>query len=148
MNEGEVVDLWLGRCPSAEAVDRYFQETYSDDDIETPISEFAADMGLIFYDHDLMERGFRDTPTASVAEALAGHSFSSSYVLAAADVLTAKQLPMFNVVVLVWGCEIERPRSVARPPLFLDYVGRFRCDPDAEDVRLHNPPVQPGGSAS
>ena len=46
--EFEVVDVWLCRFPSEEAADRYFEETYDEDDDDRPISQFAADMGERF----------------------------------------------------------------------------------------------------
>ena len=132
----EVVDLWVGRFPSAEAADAYFEETYSEDEdeqgraIERPISPFAADMGETFYDHDFMEREFHEPPQTDLAAALARHSFSASYV-AQAVAAAGPDLPTpFNLVLLVFGREIARPVSVQAPTYSLAYVGRFECDPN------------------
>jgi hypothetical protein len=127
-----VVDVWLCRFASAEAADAYFEETYEEDDDGRPISPFAADMGERFYDHDFVERGdFHDPPINDVAGAVARHSFSSSYLAAVVEAFRAKPVAPFNMVLLVWNREIERPVSVAQPGRTLHYLGRFGCDPKA-----------------
>ena len=133
----EVVDLWVGRFGSAEAADAYFEETYGDDEdeqgrvIERPISPFAADMGETFYDHDFVEREFHDPPATDLAAALARHSFSASYVAHAVAAAGPDPPTPFDLVLLVFGREIERPVSVEARTHSLAYVGRFACDPKA-----------------
>jgi hypothetical protein len=125
--EFEVVDVWLCRFPSEAAADTYFEETYGDDD--RLISQFGADMGERFYDHDFIERGaFYDPPITSVADAVAAHSYSSSYLAEVIDAFHSKPCVPFKTVLLVWNREIERPASVAHPERALDYLGRFECD--------------------
>lgn len=132
----EVVDLWVGRFGSAEAADAYFEETYSDDEdeqgrvIERPISPFAADMGATFYDHDFLEREYHDPPLADLAAALARHSFATSYVAQAVAAAGPDLQTPFDLVLLVFGREIEKPVSVKAPTYSLAYVGRFACDPN------------------
>ena len=131
--EFDVVDIWLCRFPSEEAADAYFEETYDEDDDDRPISGFAADMGERFYDHDFMERGdFHHPPVSDVSEAVAPHSFSSSYLAEVVAAFRSKPLAQFNAVLLVWNREIEHPVSVAEPGRTLHYLGRFKCDPAAE----------------
>ncbi|HET7489221.1 MAG TPA: immunity 22 family protein [Acidimicrobiales bacterium] len=135
--EYEVVDVWLGRFADKAAADTYFEETYDDpaDDEEQPISPFAADMAETFYDHDFMEWQFHPHGVSDLRTALADHSFSSSYVssvVSAAAPLTEPD-PV-NVVLLVWGREIETPISVRTPAMSLVYVGRFACDPNAPEA--------------
>jgi Immunity protein 22 len=127
--EFEIVDVWVGRFPSSESADAYFEETYDDDD--GPISQFAADMGESFFDHDFMERAFHDPPSDDFAKALASHSFSSSYLSAAVEAFELHPLTPFNLVLTVCNEEIGRPVSVSKPGVVLHYVGRFACDPKA-----------------
>ena len=127
--EFEIVDIWVGYFPSAEAVEAYFKETYDEGD-DNPISQFAADMGESFYDHDFMERHFYDEAVTDFSEAIGHHSFSASYGTAAANAFNADPLLPFNVVLLVWNREIQSPVSVFRKPdAILHYVGRFQSDP-------------------
>lgn len=130
--EFEVVDVWLCRFPAEEAADRYFEETYDEDDDDRPISQFAADMGERFYDHDFLERGdFHNPPIKDVANAVALHSFSSSYLADVVEASGAKPYSGFNCVLLVWNREIEHPVSVAKPGRTLHYLGRFKSNPAA-----------------
>jgi hypothetical protein len=129
--EFEIVDVWVGRFPSADAVDAYFEETYGDDD--RPISQFATDMGVRFYDHDFIEREFHDTPVSDLGAVLTEHSFSSSYLSEVIEAFRARQIGTFNTVLLVWNEEIENPSSVAQADYTLHYIGRFKCDPTKQD---------------
>ncbi len=127
--EFEIIDVWVGRFSSSELANAYFDETYDDDD--RPISEFAADMGESFYDHDFMERAFHDQASDDFAKALAAHSFSSSYLSAATEAFELHPLKPFNLVLTVCNEEIERPVSVSKSGVMLQYLGRFACDPKA-----------------
>ncbi len=130
--EFENLDIWLCRFPSAKAADAYFKERHSG---TRPISQFAADMGERFYDHDFMERGdFFDPPTHQVAAVIAEHSFSSSYLSEVVEAFRTNPSEPFNMVLLVWNREIERPVSVSGKELSLHYLGRFRCNPKASSA--------------
>jgi hypothetical protein len=133
-DEFEVVDVWVGQFPSEEAADDYFEETYADpeDGEEQPISQFAADMGESFYDHDFVEREFHPQGISDLSKALAGHSFSSSYSENVIEAASRADVPEpIDTVLLVWGGEIEAPVSVRTPAMSLVYIGRFDCDPNA-----------------
>lgn len=131
--EFERVDVWLGRFGSEEALDRYFDETYGEDD--APISRFAADMDATFYDHDLVERVFRPASHDPLA-LLEGLSFADEFARHAATRWHEAQrsalphrppdAPPLDVVVLVFGGEIDAPRSVLADDHELHHVGQFR----------------------
>ena len=130
--EFQVVDVWLCRFPSVEAVDAYFEETYDEENYDRPISQFAADMGERFYDHDYIERGdFHEPPVSDVARVVALHSFSSSYLSQVVEAFRLKPFAPFNTVLLVWNREIAHPVSIAKPGRTLHYLGRFSSDPAA-----------------
>lgn len=132
--EFNFVDVWLCRFASEEAADAYFEETYDEDD-NRPISQFAADMGERFYDHDFIERGdFYDPPVNDVTKAVALHSFSSSYLTEVVEALASNPFAPFNLVLMVWNREVEHPVSVDQPGQRLHYVGRFACNPEAESA--------------
>ena len=126
-SESEFVDVWLCRFPSKQHADSYFEETYGDDDEMRPISPFAADMGQLFYDHDVMERGaFYDPPISDVSAAIAPHSYSTSYLAEVNAAFRSKPFVPFNFVLLFWDQEIEHPASIAKPEHVLHYLGRFK----------------------
>jgi hypothetical protein len=126
---GEVT-VWVGLFPSEERLDAYFHETYRDDDVEEPISDFARDQHQWFYDHDFVERSFHE-PTTDVRELLRHHSFSSSFGAAAEQRARELSQSARNVVVLVWNREVCSPRSVRGCDYDLELLGTFPCDPDA-----------------
>jgi len=116
--EFEIVDIWLCRFPSVTAADAYFAKTYGDDD--RPISQFAADMGERFYDHDFMEQGrFHDPPVNDLAKAVARHSFSSSYSAEVVEGFRLNPFAPFNIVLMMCNREIERQCRL------LSQIGRY-----------------------
>jgi hypothetical protein len=128
--EYEILDIWVGNFPTELAFTEYLAETYSDDDI-TPISQLAADIGERSYDHDFLERSFHKSPSSNLGPRLEPHSFSASYIAAAAAAFESASLPSFNAILLVWGKQFSRPHSILGEGYQLHYLGRFDCDPDA-----------------
>jgi hypothetical protein len=120
------VDLWLGRFPSFEAAEAYFEEQY--DDEEAPVSRFAGDQDETFIDHDFVERVFHETSPPNLRDALTRHSFSSSYVDAAVAAFEQAPFYPFDTVLLVWSPQVTSPRSVSGDDMKLHYVGRFVSD--------------------
>jgi hypothetical protein len=127
--EFEIVDIWVGRFPGRQALAQYFQETYNEDDDETPISRLAADMGQRSYDHDLLEHSYHDQLSMNVLSRLAPHSFSRSYVKQACTAFERMSAPEFNTILLSLGGTIRRPSSVRGSDYSLLYLGRFACEP-------------------
>ena len=124
--EWQTVDIWVGRFASEQAADAYFDERYAGDD--TPISDFAADMEATFYDHDFMERSFHAQPQHQLQEALGQHSFSSSYMAAAAAAFEGCRVKPFNFLLVMDGEQIDAPGSVFNDRMSLQYLGHFDCD--------------------
>jgi hypothetical protein len=131
--EFEVVDVWVGHFPDEATFDSYVEELprVSDDD---PLSEFVSDMGQRWYDHDFLGTCYHGGPSEDIAALLGkGHAFAASYADAAAEAHRRLGLGPANVTITMWGEEIRNPRSVRRPSYRLDYLGRFACDPDADE---------------
>jgi hypothetical protein len=124
--EFEVVDVWVGRFSSDGAVEDYLRETYGEDDL--PISRLASDMGQHFYDHDFLEHIYHREASDDLAALLHRHSFGKSYALQADAVYRQQHVGTINTTLLMWGKEIERPRSARGADYELYYVGRFHCD--------------------
>jgi hypothetical protein len=128
--EYRVVDLWVGNFPSKSAFEDYLHETYGDDD-STPISKFAADMGANYYDHDFLEEAYHEEPPNDLGSLLEGHSFARSYAPQTLDAFRLLAPGTVNAVILLWGRQIESPRSVGGAGYELHYLGRFDSDPNA-----------------
>jgi hypothetical protein len=131
--EWDVVDLWVCSFPSAAAVEEYFFETYGEGD-EIPISRFAADMGERFYDHDFVYRELHDPPARTLEEALEPWSNLSWAQPKMLEAFQASPFSPFNVFLVAFGREIERPKSVHVPGRTLHYLGRFEKTPADEAV--------------
>jgi hypothetical protein len=138
--ELEMVSIWLGCFPSEQRLEQYLTEHYGEDDAE-PISEFAADQGGVFYDHDFMETGFR--AATSARQLLRGHSFSKSYLSHVEAAWRSHGLANVNTLVLVWNREIESPSSVKKLDFELVYLGTFPCDTGAGEVDVAGDEASP-----
>jgi Immunity protein 22 len=79
----EISHIWLERFSSEGDVKAYFEEHYNDgnqndEDGQIPISQFAADQGEWFYDHNWIELGFEENH--DLRALVARHSYSSDYL--------------------------------------------------------------------
>jgi hypothetical protein len=122
--EWDVVDLWVCRFQSADAVESYFAETYGQGD-DVPISAFAADMGAGFYDHDFVYREFHEPPAHALEEALERWPHLAWAHPRMLEAFRRSPLAPFNLFLVAFGGEIEQPRSVELPDRRLHYLGRF-----------------------
>ena len=129
MGKTFLLDIWVGNFESEARLDAYFEENYDEDD--APISEFAADMGVSFYDHDFLESSFHQTSTDDIAIILEGHSgCDSEAVLSQAQVAFVAHKTFVNAATLVLNDErdfpqFQNPKSIAKPGASLFYLGRF-----------------------
>jgi len=129
MRKTYLLDVWVGDFESEARLNAYFDEKYDEDD--APISEFAADMGVSFYDHDFLEFSFHQTPTDDVVVILKDHSgCDTEEVLSQAQSAFAVHKTPVNAAILVVNDErdlpqFENPKSVSKPGANLFYLGRF-----------------------
>ncbi|MFO0938832.1 MAG: immunity 22 family protein [Gemmataceae bacterium] len=130
-DEYRTVDVWIGTFLTQDELESYLEETFDEDDEDAPNSRFAADQGESFIDHDFMESSFHETPS-HLTHLLANHSFAGSYSKVAITACEKSGVAMGNVVVLVFGAEIDSPRSVKDAAHSLTYLGRFDSDSVAE----------------
>jgi len=72
------VSIWIGKFESAESLEEYVRPKYDDDGM---CSRFSKDLGVLYYDHELLEFSF--TPRRRLRTIIEAHSWSSSYVDAA-----------------------------------------------------------------
>jgi len=125
-DEFSIVDIWVGSFPSKSLFVQYFEEQYIDDD--SPINMFAADQGVMFYDHDYCEFKLHIHPIKSFDKLIEGHSYWKSYIDEARKAFLANNFEKANAIVMVWGRKILKPRSVDGKEFRLSYLGRFACD--------------------
>jgi hypothetical protein len=128
--EFNIVDIWVGDFSSKVIANDYFEETYNDDD-ETAISAFAGDQCEFFIDHDFMESSHFER-IRNIEKMLQEHSFSQSYVATAKEAYKNCGQPEGNCILLVFGREVENPKSIQKPNYKLHYIGRFDCDPSMD----------------
>lgn len=122
------VSVWIGRFGSSEELDEYFEEQY-DNDAE-PISEFARDFQLTFYDHDFIEVN-RQPNRLSVRQLFESLSYSSSFIDEATTVAAERSadgntgIALFNFSYSPAVVEITKNAS---------FIGTFPYDIDAASV--------------
>jgi hypothetical protein len=121
-----VTHIWLGRFMSGEAFDAYFEETYSEDDYETPISRFAEDQRVWFYDHDGVECSFNDA--GELRSKIEPHSYSESYLDIVMTRATEQGITDANVFIMADQEEFEAPKSVTGADYQLWYLGTVECE--------------------
>jgi hypothetical protein len=122
----EVSHIWLGRFPSEEAFEAYFEETYPDDEQNTPISRFAEDQGTWFYDHDWVERSFNDA--GDLRSKIEPHSYSASYLDDVIRRAGEQGITDANVFIMADQEEFESPKSVTGSDYHIWYLGTVECE--------------------
>jgi hypothetical protein len=127
MRSTETSHFWVGRFSEAIAAD-YFTEVWDEDDEDrehTPLSAFARDQGVKWYDHDFIEYGFSEG-AGSIEELVAGYSYSDQWAAELARRAAAAGLSGVNFFVFISEDEIERPRSVHGDGYWLHYLGTIK----------------------
>ena len=120
----ETSHIWLGRFRSDAAVGEYFDERIYEDD-EAPMNRFAEDQGVIFYDHDWVERSYCET--SDLRGLVRGHSYSDDYLEEVTKLAREREIEGANVFVLADVNEFQSPRSIESRDYRLWYLGTFKC---------------------
>jgi hypothetical protein len=120
MRDKETSHFWVGQVPERVAGE-YFVETYAEDRETTPVSAFARDQGVGWYDHDFLEYGWGTAST--IPELVAGYSYSDQWAEELSRRVAAAGLSGVNFFVFISQDEIEHPRSVDGDGYWLRYMG-------------------------
>lgn len=120
MRGREVSHFWVGRFPEAIAAE-YFVETYGVDRNEVPVSAFARDQGVQWYDHDFLEYGWGTADR--IQELVSGYSYSDQWGGELADRVAKAQLTGVNFFVFISRDEISTPQSIRGSDYWLEYMG-------------------------
>jgi hypothetical protein len=126
--------FWVGYFPEEKAAE-YFVEVHGEDDEEdedeeeeeedSPVSAFARDQGVTWYDHDFLEYGF--TKEAKPIEELAkGYSYSEQWAAELAHRAATAELTGINFFVFINKEEIAQPKSVQGDGYWLHYLGTIK----------------------
>lgn len=120
-----VVSVWLGAMADESDFDAYLAERYASDGA---ISQFAADLGVGFYDHDFLEAAWHAAPQP-VMELLAGHSWAESFSDTVAGVADSQRLEAVNAVVLLYDHAYDPMQWPSDAPLRALGVFTLERDP-------------------
>ncbi len=123
MRDMEICHFWVGQFPE-EMASEYFAEVWNEDDEDrehTPLSAFANDQGVKWYDHDFLEYGWGSAE--SVEALIAGYSYSEQWGGELARRCDAAGLAGINFFVFITASEIEIPKSVQVEKYWLRYMG-------------------------
>lgn len=120
MRDTETSHFWVGHLPE-DVANQYFVEDYSGDREETPISAFARDQGVTYYDHDFLEYGWGNA--GSIQELVDGYSYSDQWAEELARRAETAGLKGCNFFVFISEDEIALPQSVQRDGYWLRYLG-------------------------
>jgi hypothetical protein len=101
MQEEGLVSLWVGRAESADALDAYVQEAYTDDGDFA--SAFATDFGIEYYDEDFREAHYHVRSSRSVRDLLKGHSYEEVIIPRFVDSVGESSPEDVNAVILLYN---------------------------------------------
>ncbi len=125
----ETCDFWVGVFPSEEVYSGYVGENprfyeLLDTEDAVPLSRFIHDQGEDWFDHDLIEMGFKAN-AGSVAELVQGYSYADQYADELARRSTEVGITGANGFLFIRGGEIAEPRSVTAEDFTFRYVGQI-----------------------
>ena len=119
--EEGVVSIWVGNIATEDVYFTYLEETYSEED-DAPISQFAADMEVTFYDHDNLEGTFL-TKALPIAQLLHGLSYGESFCEGPAISGNVKRDEVANATIVIYDHRFKRGKWPNTSPFC--YVGAF-----------------------
>jgi hypothetical protein len=124
------VSVWVGHFPSEADFDAYLAEQYGDD--EKPLSAFAAESDLGWYDHDYREAYFVEggIPEA-IHPMIGGFSYGASFVDAVVAAAAKRGLREANAAVLLFDCKYHKDTDTNKR---LTWLGSFAYDKTASPV--------------
>jgi len=121
----ETSHFWVGHFPAEQQVGEYFAEAYNEDDEDTPISLFARDQGVEYYDHDFIEYGF-SKKAVPAEELFTGYSYHEQWATELARRVADQGLTGMNMFVFINQEQIEKPASVQGDGYWLRYLGTIK----------------------
>lgn len=125
----ETCDFWIGVFPNWDVFSGYVGEDpryyeLVDTKDEVPLSKFIKDQGQDWYDHDMIEVGFK-ADSRSVVELVEGYSYADQYADELARRADKIGISGANGFLFIRGGEITDPRSVTKEDFTFWYVGKI-----------------------
>jgi hypothetical protein len=125
----QTCDFWVGVFQDEYAFSEYVGEDpryyeLRDTPDEIPLSRFIRDQGQTWFDHDLIEMGFK-ADAQTVAELVEGYSYADQYAEELSVRVRQAGLSGVNGFLFIRGGEIERPRSIKTEDIDFRYVGQI-----------------------
>jgi hypothetical protein len=123
------LSIWVALCPLKAIPEGYFKEDYSDED--QPSTPFSEDFGFGFYGHDLVELNCSPDGPRPVRDLLAVHSYSASFLEAAAAEAHHKGVAATELVFVMYDFEYHPEVTGVGQSDSLLFLGCFDYDKDA-----------------
>ena len=123
MIDTDTSHFWVGRFPKLVA-ESYFAEMYDENDPDrkhTPLSMFARDQGVKWYDHDFLEYGWGRA--SMIRKLVKGSSYSEQWADELARRVEAAGLTGINWFAFIRKSEIKKPKTVRYHLYWLHYLG-------------------------
>jgi hypothetical protein len=129
------VSVWVTICPLAEIPESYGEERYGSD---APISEFTADFGFEYYNHDFAEGNSSDAGPVPLRQLLEPCACSASFSDPAVATAESKGLTTTESVFLLYDFAYDPAVTGIERSRYWAFVGCF-------PFRDETPSVAPPG---
>jgi hypothetical protein len=130
-DRSDVVAVWVSTVGAAAIAADYLDDVYGH---EGPISLFAADFRLGFYDQDNLETSGISREPLSIAKLLAGMPYSSSFGAAVIQTAAAAGIANAHSVVLLYNTQYQAERSGVEASAGYRFLGTFDFDENAPEL--------------
>lgn len=119
------IQFWLGNFSSKELFDKFFEETYSSEDNDGFISQFAKSQNEDWIDHDFLEIGFENEEN-SIKEKFANYSYAEFWIKELSNRATKIKLDKINSIVMLSYdgkiIAVKFPKSFHSENIKLEYL--------------------------
>lgn len=109
--------IWVGTIPKKSQFNAYLKETYIEDDDETPISPFCADMESSFYDHDFVYGQWHGATPRPVEKLLDGWAHLHTFLEGALKLAKKARVSEGNTIMIAYDHELAPQRWPAKAPV-------------------------------
>lgn len=116
--------FWVGNFNSKSQFEEYFEEQFEID--EEPISQFAKNQNCDYYNHDFLERNFKEYNIKS-EESFKGHSYQDQWFSILKNRLQKEKIEIFNSLIFIDSNQIKNPVSCIDKNYNLIYMGEIEC---------------------
>lgn len=124
MERRSVLAVWLADFSTAEQFSAYLEERYDERNVGSPLSAFAAESGIAWYDHDFLEADYRQPPLA-IAELLKPFSYAESFVQAVVERATTAEIARAHAAILLYDFEYAPAGGLVPANSTVSFLGNF-----------------------